>query len=141
MTYFILSLVCVFLAGFLNSSMDTVMYHFENSVFSKLNPRYWGPNSWSNKYIDNNVNNGRKKIFGIVIPSMFTDWWHLAKFFMVMMYSIAIILISLSSFLMTFNALYLCLFALLYWWIFGVGFTLGWDYLLNSKFWDKLRSV
>lgn len=37
----------------------------------------WFNGNGTNKYVDNNPDKGRKKILGITIPALFTDFWHL----------------------------------------------------------------
>ena len=115
--------------------MDKSQSHFTRSIFYKLNPLYWGPESWSSKYVNNDYTKGRKKWKGIVIPVIFTDWWHLAKTLMNLFHSIGAIFILLSSsFLLTLSLYQLVLIFILYFWIFGLGFTIGWDYLLDRNF-------
>ncbi len=139
MIYFILSFVAVFLAGFMNSSMDKCGSHFYRSIFQKLNPKYWGPDSWRNKYVDGDDKKGRRKWHGIVIPVQLTDWWHLAKALMVLFNAIGLVLACLSNVLVLSSILSIILSLIGYWWLFGVGFTLGWDYLLDKPFWDKVK--
>jgi hypothetical protein len=75
------SLILLSLAAICNAIMDTLQFHFETSVFSKLNKNYWNPNiSWRNKYINGDTKLGRIKILWIFDkPVMLTDAWHLFK--------------------------------------------------------------
>lgn len=91
MTQIILLLIPLFfycLSGALDAVMDVLQDHFSVSVFKNLNPQFWNPNvSWTNKYIDGDVNKGHKKItilgFAFNYPDALTDAWHMSKMLMV----------------------------------------------------------
>ena len=89
-----ISLVFVLFASICNAIMDTISFHYEISIFSKLNPNYWNPTiSWKNKYVDwDNGNRERKKIFGINIAPAFLDAWHLFKSLMIILFALSIVL-------------------------------------------------
>ena len=112
--------------------MDTINFHYEKSVFPQqnkfLNPLY----SWTNKYSDTTTLT--PKFFGsTTVFVAITDGWHLAQFLFLN--------ILFISFILYFSGSY-CVFN---WWmnfilsfwimraIFGIGFTLFYDYLLISK--------
>lgn len=62
-----LSFIFISLAAIFNAIMDTLLWHFSNSVFKNLSPTWWNPNySWMNV----------KSFLGIVR----LDAWHLAKY-------------------------------------------------------------
>ena len=86
----ILPFTLILTASICNAVMDITSHKFHQSIFnsSKFNPLFWNPSvSWKNKYINGDVNQGRKQwiIFGLKInihPS-FTDSWHLFKSIMI----------------------------------------------------------
>ena len=80
----ILSITFYVFSGILDAVMDTLKDHFSISIFSKLNPQFWNPSiSWTNKYINNDHNNGHKtfSLFGITFPTLdaLSDAWHISK--------------------------------------------------------------
>lgn len=78
MTWVTIVLVCV--AGIANALMDSIAFHFHESMFRACNREFWDPEiSWRNKYIDGDVSKGRRKWWIIPIPVAFTDAWHLLK--------------------------------------------------------------
>ncbi len=79
-----LSLLCYVISGILDAVMDITTQKYNASIFSHWNPKYWNPAiSWENKYIDGDVNKGRRQInlglFKINVPVQLTDGWHLLK--------------------------------------------------------------
>ena len=89
-----ISMILIFLSAICNSIMDVCSFHYENSVFSKLNPKFWNPAiSWKNKYIDGDVSKGMRKLFWkINYPTAFTDSWHFFKSSMIILIVGAIVL-------------------------------------------------
>ena len=74
-----MSYIFLILASICNACMDTLSFHFFNSVFCSLNPNFWNPNySWA---------------FEKLIP--FTkyrvDAWHLFKSAMIVFFCLAIV--------------------------------------------------
>ena len=73
-------------SGVLDAVMDTLKDHYSISIFANENAKYWNPAiSWKNKYVDFDPAKGFIKwnVLGLEInkPVIFTDAWHLAKFF------------------------------------------------------------
>jgi hypothetical protein len=73
------------ISGIFDAVMDTLVNHFPISVFKNLNSQFWNPlNSWKNKYVNGDVNQGHVKIkilfFEMDSPDSFSDAWHIAKF-------------------------------------------------------------
>ncbi len=63
-----------------DAMMDKLRFHFSKSIFQSWDPQFWNPAiSWRNKYIDGDPAKGRKKLWGIQIPVIFTDGWHAIK--------------------------------------------------------------
>lgn len=81
----LISLIFFILASISNAVMDTCSHHFSNSVFSKLNPKFWDATiSWMNKYVDGNPSKGIRKLFWIInFPVQLTDAWHMFKSLMI----------------------------------------------------------
>lgn len=72
---FVYSLILFGLAAICNAIGDTLCYHFDTSIFRKLNPDFWNPQvSWN---------------FCKIVLGYHIDGWHLIK-------SLMIILITLS---------------------------------------------
>lgn len=89
-----ISYILILLASVCNAIMDVTSFHYDKSIFAKLNPKYWNPQvSWKNKYVDwDNGNKERKKFLGINIAPAFTDAWHTSKSAMLICLISAIIL-------------------------------------------------
>jgi hypothetical protein len=90
-----ISILFVILASICNAIMDVCSFHYSNSIFNKLNPKYWNPEiSWKNKYIDCDPTKGMRKIFfGLLdYPVFLTDAWHLFKSLMIIFLVTAIVL-------------------------------------------------
>ena len=85
-----IALSCIFLllAAGCNAVMDTLLYHFDTSIFQRFDRQFCDPCiSWYNKYVGGKVENGHIKWkiwrFSINKPDALTDLWHLSKFFMI----------------------------------------------------------
>lgn len=90
-----ISILFVILASICNSVMDVSSFHYDNSIFNKLNRKFWdGSISWKNKYIDyDKGDKRRKKIFGLFnYPVQLTDSWHLFKSLMIVFLITSIVL-------------------------------------------------
>ena len=81
--YDMLWLTCLLWASFFDSVLDILDFHFTESYFNKLNPKFWNPEiSWQNKWKD--LGTGKEKFLGSSTIFVFvTDAWHLAKFLMI----------------------------------------------------------
>ena len=92
-----ISLIFLILASICNAIMDVCSFHYNTSVFNKLNPKFFdGSISWKTKYKDwDNGDNRRRKIFGTGInyPVQLTDAFHMFKSL-----SIVFICISIATF-------------------------------------------
>lgn len=93
-----ISFILVGLAAIFNAVMDTLQFHYKQSMFTKYNSNWWNPAvSWKNKYEDwDNYRRVRKKIFifnlfYINYPIFLTDAWHFFKSSMVVCLGLAII--------------------------------------------------
>lgn len=122
----VLKIALCLLSGLSNAVMDTLTHHHSTSIF-KANRGFWGPASetWVRKYKLNDPRYGRRKIFGAIpIPVLFSDAWHLGKSLMLVFLCLAIALpIDLAWY---WDALGCRL-------LFGIGFTLGYNWLFVRK--------
>ena len=76
-----ISLIFMFFEGFFNSVIDTLDHHYPTSIFKDWNAYFWNPAlSWEEKYE-----------LPDWIPDAFTDAWHIAKFFQIVCFLIAIV--------------------------------------------------
>ena len=77
--FFLLSILSFMIAIALNDIEDTLVHHYDRSVFAPLgHSSYWYPD-WTRKYVDGDWTKGRKEIWFIDIPAFFYDGWHLVK--------------------------------------------------------------
>lgn len=80
----ILTGVILIIAFSAKSIMDTLQFHFLDSIFKVFNHRYWNPaQSWPNKYKWDSIFNGELKprFFGsTTFLVAFTDAWHMSQF-------------------------------------------------------------
>lgn len=97
----IISILLVAIAGICDAVKDTLNYHFEQSIFSKLNGDFWDARtSWANKYKD--VVSLRPKFLGsTTIFSWVTDGWHL---FQMLCFSSFVAAIVIYEPIVTFNS-------------------------------------
>lgn len=81
-----ISLILMILAGVCKAVMDTLQFHFHESVFTHkqdgvvglLKDRFWNPEmSWINKYKDGDKSKGEKFFGSSTVFVAFTDGWHL----------------------------------------------------------------
>ena len=81
--YWLISLLCWHFAIICSSCSDIVTHSPTDNIFTKIfkdGPlhKYFclDENWWRRKYIDGEIEKGRKKFYGIVIPALFFDAWH-----------------------------------------------------------------
>lgn len=76
-----ISISLFIIAGVAKAIMDTLQFHYPDSIFSKLNPKFWNPDlSWTNKYSDVSKLKLKTLIWNIPYPVFLTDAWHLFQF-------------------------------------------------------------
>lgn len=135
----LICLALIFTAGMLNGVMDTLQFHYPQSVFPKGEETflgqgeiYWNPAiSWRNKYKDYPMDKRPKFIGATTFLVSLTDAWHLLKTLMLACYHLAILLpivhwYKLPRWLLLAAVLPLNLF-------FGVGFTIMYSYVLVKR--------
>jgi len=77
----ILIILFFIIAAFSESIMDTLQFHYYNSIFKLFkNKLFWNPEiSWRNKYKNGNPLDGEKFLFSKTLLVGLTDGWHLFK--------------------------------------------------------------
>ncbi len=77
----LIGLFLIILSGIAEAIMDTLQFHYDNSIFKKFkNQRFWYPGfSWMNKWKDGDPKNGERFLGSSTIFVGFTDAWHLFK--------------------------------------------------------------
>jgi hypothetical protein len=96
-TWMLISLFALLmLAALFNSVMDVLQFRYSESVFAKqtqhdsfLNPSI----SWRNKWANGDPAQGEAYPGSSTVFVLFTDGWHLAKFFMLTCFEVAILLL------------------------------------------------
>lgn len=75
----IVGIILVLISGVAEGIRDKLNFHYDRSVFTKLNPTFWNPFvSWKNKYKNKDVAQG--ETFRGKYLVFTTDAWHLFKF-------------------------------------------------------------
>jgi hypothetical protein len=91
-------LLLVVISAICKAVADKIAHHFGISIFSTFkNQMFWDTRiSWLNKYVNNDVKQGFKKIkilgFSFTKPIVFSDAWHLYKSSMIVTLILAICL-------------------------------------------------
>lgn len=90
-----LVILLIALAGVSNSFMDTLQFHYGNSIFADENQytqEFWNPDvSWKNKWKNGNREQGEKFLGSSTLFVFTTDAWHLAQFFMLKFFFLAVL--------------------------------------------------
>jgi len=82
-------LLCI--AAIANSIMDTLVHHFDVSIFARKNTLFWNPDlSWKNKYKNGSPAQGARFPGSTTLFVFVTDGWHLFKFVMLNSYLLAV---------------------------------------------------
>jgi len=118
--------------------MDTLTFHYEESVFKSLDDQeFWDPSqSWTNKYKNNDPTQGEKFFLSTTSLVFLTDAWHLFKWLMLSFIALAAValidLFQRMKIVATWKQL-VAIFAL-FKIVFGVSFELCWSYVwVNGK--------
>ncbi len=85
-------------AAICNAIMDKLAHHYNKSIFTELDPRFWNPNmSWLNKYVGRNPDKGHRKVWVFKYPVALTDAWHLFKSLMLVFLMAAVVCYSYAG--------------------------------------------
>jgi hypothetical protein len=91
-----LNITLLVLFYILKAVADKISFHFYDSIFYKLPKKchdYWNPaESWDNKWLDNDKDNGERFYGSSTVFVMFTDAYHLIKFIQYVIISLLIVL-------------------------------------------------
>jgi len=80
----IVALILWILAAMCNAIMDTLVHHFDTSIFKNKDRMFWDPAiSWRNKYVDRDSTKSIRKLWIFDYPVAFTDAWHFFKSLMI----------------------------------------------------------
>lgn len=75
----LLTIVCVVLVAGLDALEDTLVHHYDTSIFAPLgHDSYWYPD-WTRAYINGDPAQGRKWFVLLPGGAMLLDGWHLVK--------------------------------------------------------------
>ena len=115
------SVIFITLAAICNSIMDVLSFRYDLSLFSNY-PQYQQffdvRVSWKNKYKNGDPEQGAKFFGSETFFVFLTDGWHLAKFFMIIFFSIAAVVYSpiLGGWkdVLLFYTLFTCVFQLFF---------------------------
>jgi hypothetical protein len=115
-----LLLLAVALSAIFNAAMDTLMFHFSQSIFNGNRPEFWDPAiSWRNKYKDY-PRDKRERFWGSTTFFVWlTDGWHLMKEGMLAFQGLAFMLF-----------LYMAMPSKLHHW-----YQFAWIYILFRVYW------
>ena len=134
-----ISIILIFLAGIANAIMDTTQFHFEQSIFRKLNKQWWdGTVSWKNKYINRVVRCGKRKILNGLFnyPVLLTDAFHLFKSLMIIFICLAVVFytpISVKFIAFDHKICNILIDFVILRSSFGLGFVMFYNWILRKK--------
>ena len=73
----LLSILSIIVAAISKAVRDSLSHHFENSIFSELNPNFWNPViSGANKWNGGKEENGEKFFLSSTLFVGITEGWH-----------------------------------------------------------------
>lgn len=144
-TLLIICLLLYFIIGALNASEDKIMFHWNKSVFPKID-EYWkckfnskfyfrhffSEDAWRNKYIQRHYENGMRRIFTFELHPAFTDWFHFSKSFRLILECISIILFAYYAITLT-QLWYVIPTAISMFIIRNITFSLFFNKILNGR--------
>lgn len=104
------SIIFIVLASICKAVKDTLNFHYNTSIFSNCNARYFNPTiSWQNKYKEDLKT---PKFFGSTTFLVFiTDIWHLCDFLQTISFIVAIVVYSKIVFYVVDVFILYCIFS------------------------------
>jgi hypothetical protein len=77
-----IGILLIAFASIAEASMDVLNFHYYKSIFKNWNPYFWGDpaSTYTNKYLNGDVDLGPKFWGSTTIFVFLTDGWHLCKF-------------------------------------------------------------
>lgn len=123
----VIGLLFFILASICEAVMDTLQFHYMNSVFKNFkNNIFWDPEiSWRNKYKKGDPSKGPKFLFSDTLFVGFTDAWHLFKMFRTFFISLGVFFI-LDQFTTFWVSVIITVTLRIF---FGIGFTVFYEAL------------
>jgi hypothetical protein len=88
-----ITIILMVLAGIANAIMDVLKTRYNSSIFASWPKQTWlKPSlSWRNKWKDRDSKKGPKFFGSTTFLVWLTDFWHLAKFLMLMLIAFALV--------------------------------------------------
>lgn len=122
-----IGLFLIILSGVAEAIMDTLQFHYDNSIFKRFkNQRFWYPGfSWMNKWKDGDPKNGERFLGSSTIFVALTDAWHLFKFIHNQTLFLGLFFLAISN-LTLLEAIIYFLTARI---VFGIFFSLVYKYI------------
>ena len=141
-----ISFLLVVCAAVCNSFMDTISYHWNRSIFSKINSnnfwyKWFHETGWKLKYIDWDKGNKERvkiNIFGLLWinkPVHITDAWHFFKSLMIIF-----LFLSILFYVPFFTFSYVMIGRFVVYWIDFLVMGLCWN-LVFSLFYNRILAV
>lgn len=89
----LVSIIFLVVAFLFKAICDVLNSRFDKSIFKNINEKYFNPTiSWKNKYKDGDPNKGAKFLGSTTFLVMFTDFWHLCNFIMIISFILSLTL-------------------------------------------------
>jgi hypothetical protein len=124
-----IGLFLILLSGVSESIMDTLQFHYDLSIFKKMNnQKFWNPIlSWMNKWKNDDPKNGEKFLGSSTIFVGVTDAWHLFKLIHNFTLFLGLFFISIGTFSIFWTAFYFIIARF----VFGISFSLVFKYIVK----------
>lgn len=88
-----ITIYLLIISAFTKSIMDTLQFHFDNSIFSHLKHLWWNPlTSWKNKWKNGDPSQGERFWGSSRWFVRFTDAWHFFQGMMITCLMLSIVL-------------------------------------------------
>jgi hypothetical protein len=122
-----IGLFLIILSGVAEAIMDTLQFHYDNSIFKKFkNQRFWYPGfSWMNKWKDGDPKNGERFLGSSTIFVALTDAWHLFKFIHTQTLFLGLFFLAISNLTLLEAIIYFLIARI----SFGIFFSLVYKYI------------
>lgn len=125
--YTITVLTLSLLAGLSKAVMDTLVHHYDKSIFNGLNLLWWNPkHSWKSKYKDYTPTLGPRFLGSTTVFVFATDAWHLFQMIFLMSFTLSIFMIP------DFDVNLLLVASVMFRVVFEISY-LGFSYSLKDK--------
>lgn len=115
-----MTIIFLIISTISKSIMDILLFHYHNSIFSKVkNDKWWNPEiSWKNKWKNGDPEQGERFFGSSTFLVSITDAWHFFQHIMILSFILSIVVyIPIFGFIIDFLILYLiytCTFELFF---------------------------